>query len=179
MTLVAGVDSSTQSCKVVVCDGATGAVVRQGSAPHPEGTEIDPAFWLTALDEALRAAGGLDGVAAIAVAAQQHGMVCLDEHGTVVRPALLWNDTRSAAAAVELVDELGGPEKGARVGRRRRQRPDGLVHRDEAALARRARTGPRGADDRGVPSPRLADLAARRWSGRSAARRDGPRDGPG
>ncbi|MGP8163113.1 MAG: xylulokinase [Acidimicrobiales bacterium] len=114
MTLVAGVDSSTQSCKVVVCDGATGAVVRQGRAPHPEGTEIDPAFWLTALDEALRAAGGLDGVAAIAVAAQQHGMVCLDEHGTVVRPALLWNDTRSAAAAVELVDELGGPEKGAR-----------------------------------------------------------------
>ena len=42
MTLVAGVDSSTQSCKVVVCDAETGAVVRSGTAPHPDGTEVDP-----------------------------------------------------------------------------------------------------------------------------------------
>ena len=42
MTLVAGVDSSTQSCKVVVCDGATGAVVRSGSAPHPDGNRDRP-----------------------------------------------------------------------------------------------------------------------------------------
>jgi xylulokinase len=46
-------------------------------------------------------------VAAIAVAAQQHGMVCLDDAGEVVRPALLWNDTRSAGAAADLVAELG------------------------------------------------------------------------
>jgi xylulokinase len=43
MTLVAGVDSSTQACKVVVRDAATGALIRQGRAAHPEGTEIDPA----------------------------------------------------------------------------------------------------------------------------------------
>jgi xylulokinase len=105
--LVAGVDSSTQSCKVVIRDAASGALVRSGEAPHPPGTEVDPAAWLRALRAALTAAGGLDQVAAISVAGQQHGMVCLDTAGDVVRPALLWNDTRSAAAADELVTELG------------------------------------------------------------------------
>lgn len=110
MTLVAGIDSSTQSCKVLVCDAGTGEVVRAGSASHPEGTEISPAAWESAARDAIAAAGGLDGVAAVAVGAQQHGMVCLDRSGQVVRPALLWNDVRSADAAVALVDELGGPE---------------------------------------------------------------------
>ncbi len=105
--LVAGVDSSTQSCKVVVRDAESGALVRFGSAPHPEGTEVDPAAWIEALGLAIGAAGGLDDVAAVAVGAQQHGMVCLDEDGAVVRPALLWNDLRSGAAAADLVAELG------------------------------------------------------------------------
>ena len=48
MVLVAGVDSSTQSCKVVVADAETGAVVRSGRAPHPDGTEVDPAAWWAA-----------------------------------------------------------------------------------------------------------------------------------
>ena len=107
-TLVAGVDSSTQACKVVVRDAATGALVRFGRAPHPDGTEVDPAAWWDALQVAVAAAGGLDDVAALAVGGQQHGMVCLDESGGVVRPALLWNDVRSAGAARELLDELGG-----------------------------------------------------------------------
>lgn len=64
--------------------------------------------WWTALGEAAEAAGGLDDVAAVSVGAQQHGMVCLDSAGQVVRPALLWNDTRSGEAASALVDELGG-----------------------------------------------------------------------
>ena len=109
MTLVAGVDSSTQSCKVVVRDAATGALVRSGRAAHPDGTEVHPDAWWDALTRAIDAAGGLDDVAAVSVAAQQHGMVCLDEDGRVVRPALLWNDTRSADAARALVAELGGP----------------------------------------------------------------------
>jgi xylulokinase len=105
--LVAGVDSSTQSCKVVIRDAETGALVRTGSAAHPDGTEVDPAFWLAALDTALDAAGGIEDVGALAVGAQQHGMVCLDEDGAVVRPALLWNDLRSGQAANDLVAELG------------------------------------------------------------------------
>ncbi len=109
MSRVAGIDSSTQSCKVVVLDGDTGALLREGRAGHPEGTEVDPAAWEAALDEAIRAAGGLDDVDALAVGGQQHGMVCLDESGAVVRPALLWNDTRSADAATDLIAELGGP----------------------------------------------------------------------
>ncbi|GAA3181393.1 xylulokinase [Nonomuraea roseoviolacea] len=109
MTLVAGVDSSTQSCKVVVRDAVTGRLVRQGRAAHPEGTEVHPAHWWAAFLRAVEEAGGLDDVAAISVAGQQHGMVCLDETGQVVRDALLWNDTRSAEAAAALVAELGGP----------------------------------------------------------------------
>jgi len=109
LTLVAGVDSSTQACKVVVRDAASGQLVREGRAPHPDGTEVDPAAWEAALATAVEAAGGLEDVAAVGVGAQQHGMVCLDEAGRVVRPALLWNDTRSAGAAADLVAEGGGP----------------------------------------------------------------------
>ncbi|MER6899074.1 FGGY family carbohydrate kinase, partial [Amycolatopsis sp. NPDC000740] len=105
--LVAGVDSSTQSTKVVVCDARTGEIVRTGRAPHPDGTEVDPAAWAQAFADATRDV--LDGVKAIGVGGQQHGMVTLDEAGEVVRPALLWNDTRSAQAAKDLTDELGGP----------------------------------------------------------------------
>jgi xylulokinase len=108
MTLVAGVDSSTQSCKVVVRDAESGALVREGRASHPDGTEVDPAAWSAALRTAIGEAGGLADVAAVAVGGQQHGMVCLDEAGEVVRPALLWNDTRSAQAATDLTAELGG-----------------------------------------------------------------------
>jgi xylulokinase len=107
--LVAGVDSSTQSTKVVVCDAATGEIVREGRASHPDGTEVDPAAWWAAYEEAT-SAGLLDDVRAIAVAGQQHGMVALDEDRAVVRKALLWNDTRSAGAAADLVQELGGSQ---------------------------------------------------------------------
>ncbi|MGZ6881033.1 MAG: FGGY family carbohydrate kinase, partial [Mycobacteriaceae bacterium] len=117
MTLVAGVDSSTQSCKVLVCDSESGEIVRSGTAPHPEGTEIDPQLWWMALQTAVQNAGGLDDVAAISVGAQQHGMVCLDDTAGIVRDALLWNDTRSGAAAADLVGELGGAaEWAARIG---------------------------------------------------------------
>jgi xylulokinase len=110
--LVAGVDSSTQSTKVVLCDADDGTVVGRGSALHPPGTEVDPADWWTALRQA--GDGLLDRAAAVGVAGQQHGMVVLDSGGEVVRPALLWNDLRSAGAAAELVRELGGPQWWAR-----------------------------------------------------------------
>ncbi len=116
MTLVAGVDSSTQSCKVVVREFATGAIVRSGRAPHPEGTEVDPEEWWRALLAAVADAGGLDDVAAISIGGQQHGMVALDAAGRVIRPALLWNDTRSAQAASDLIDEVGAAELARRTG---------------------------------------------------------------
>jgi len=110
--LIAGVDSSTQSTKVVLCDADDGTVVGRGSAPHPPGTEVDPEAWWAALGQA--GAGLLDQAAAVGVAGQQHGMVVLDEAGQVIRPALLWNDLRSAAAAAELISELGGREDWAK-----------------------------------------------------------------
>ena len=112
--LVAGIDSSTQSCKVVIRDAITGELLREGRAPHPEGTEINPAHWLTALDTAINNAGGLNEVAAISVGGQQHGMVALDSNGQVIRDALLWNDTRSADAAIALNVEVGGNAEIAR-----------------------------------------------------------------
>jgi xylulokinase len=112
--LIAGVDSSTQSCKVVIRDGVTGELVREGRATHPDGTEVNPAHWVSALDTAIAAAGGLDGVAAISIGGQQHGMVALDSDGKVIRDALLWNDTRSADAATALNKELGGDAETAK-----------------------------------------------------------------
>ncbi len=106
--MVAGIDTSTQSVKVVIRDANSGELIREGRAPHPDGSEVDPAKWWSATEEAIKMAGGLDGVEAIAVAGQQHGMVALDKDGEVIRPALLWNDTRSAAEATELNNEMGG-----------------------------------------------------------------------
>jgi len=105
--LVAGVDSSTQSTKVLLCRAEDGTVVGRGSAPHPDGTEADPAAWWAALTEA--GDGLLHQAAAVGVAGQQHGMVVLDKAGEVIRPALLWNDLRSAPAAAALIRERGGP----------------------------------------------------------------------
>lgn len=112
--LIAGVDSSTQSVKVVIRDAHTGELIRQGRASHPDGTEVDPTHWLTAIHAAFKEAGGLDDVEAISIAGQQHGMVALDSDGEVIRPALLWNDTRSAKEADDLNREVGGDEEIAR-----------------------------------------------------------------
>lgn len=105
--LVVGIDSSTQSCKVLVCDAATLEVVREAKTSHPDGTEVDPAHWWSALQVAIQQAGGLDGVKALSVGGQQHGLVALNREGRVVRNALLWNDTRSAPQADQLIEKFG------------------------------------------------------------------------
>ncbi len=114
--LVAGCRCST-STQSVKAGGGSGSRhqefepgFREGStrASHPDGTEVAPEEWWTAFGEAC-SGGLLDGVSAISIAGQQHGMVALDDSGEVVRPALLWNDTRSAPDASDLVTELGGP----------------------------------------------------------------------
>ncbi len=112
MQLVAGVDSSTQSTKVQLREFHTGRIVAESSAPHPVTTpprsEQDPEVWWDALIQALSGvAEHLDQVVSISVAAQQHGLVVLDDECRVIRPAKLWNDTESAPEAQELVDRLG------------------------------------------------------------------------
>ncbi|MXG89411.1 xylulokinase [Nocardioides flavescens] len=108
MTLVMGIDSSTQSVKALLVDGDDGTVVDQASAKHPDGTEVDPRAWTAALDTVTP--GLLERAEAVAVGGQQHGMVALDADGEPVRDALLWNDTRSAGAARDLIEEHGGPQ---------------------------------------------------------------------
>lgn len=108
--LVAGIDSSTQSVKVVIKDANTGQLIREGKAAHPDGTSVHPSHWITALEHAIESAGGLSDVSAISVAGQQHGFIPIDENGVVIREALLWNDLRSAQAAEELNQEFGGPK---------------------------------------------------------------------
>jgi xylulokinase len=71
---------------------------------------------VVALQEAIADAGGIADVAAWAIGGQQHGMVALDARGAVVCDALLWNDTRSAAAAADLVAEFGAEALATRTG---------------------------------------------------------------
>jgi xylulokinase len=110
--LVAGIDSSTQSTKVLLCDAADGTVVGEASAPHPDGTECHPRYWWDALNTAGR--NLLRQASAVAVGAQQHGMVVVDEAGEVIRPAMLWNNVKSAPQAAALVSEFGGAAEWAR-----------------------------------------------------------------
>jgi xylulokinase len=114
MPLVVGVDSSTTACKVEVRDLHSGTVVAAGRAPHPPTSpprsEQDPREWEGALGAALAQAGVPEThtPSAVAVAAQQHGMVVLDAEGQVLRPAKLWNDTESAADTDDLIAALPG-----------------------------------------------------------------------
>ncbi len=110
--LVAGVDSSTQSTKVVLRRLEDGREVASARAPHtvtePPRSEQDPDSWWIALTTAFAelAAFG-DDVVAVAVSGQQHGLVVVDGDGRGIRPAKLWNDTESAHQAERLVERLG------------------------------------------------------------------------
>lgn len=131
--LVAGVDSSTQSCKVELRDLSSGALVGTGSAEHPPVqppvSEQDPEDWWQAFVTAFRRAvddagsgaspgsgSGVDvparsitaiSIAAISVAAQCHGLVGLDATDRIIRPAKLWNDTTSSTEMRRLRSLIG------------------------------------------------------------------------
>ncbi|MFF7158163.1 xylulokinase [Streptomyces sp. NPDC008139] len=110
--VVLGVDSSTQSTKVLAVDVDSGAVLAGGQAPHTvssgAGRETDPEVWWTALRDAIGQTGEYAARAeAISVGGQQHGLVVLDAAGRPLRPALLWNDVRSAPQAAALVERHG------------------------------------------------------------------------
>ena len=116
MPVVAGVDSSTQSCKVELRDLDSGRLLGRGAGPHPPAfgprSEQDPADWWRAFERAFAGAVAAAGVragdvAGLSVAAQCHGLVPLDADGTVIRPAKLWNDTTSAPQLNRLRERIG------------------------------------------------------------------------
>lgn len=102
---VVGVDSSTQSTKVVAVDADTGELLGSATAPHPEGTEVWPARWADALEQAGN--GLLTRAHALSITSQQHTTILLDEQREVLRPAILWNDLRAMDSGTDLVRELG------------------------------------------------------------------------
>jgi len=110
--LVAGVDCSTQATKVVVVDADTATVVASGRSTHEvrsagRASETDPNVWWDALRDALAQTGVARDIASLSVAGQQHGMVVLGTDMRPLRPAVLWNDTRSAEQATALVRSFG------------------------------------------------------------------------
>jgi xylulokinase len=111
-TLLLGIDLSTTGAKALLIDEA-GRVVSSAttplnlSTPHPLWSEQDPAEWWQATTNSIRqalAAANASGesVAAIGLTGQMHGLVALDEHGRVLRPAILWNDQRCGAECDEI-----------------------------------------------------------------------------
>lgn len=109
--LVAGIDSSTQSCTCIIRRLEDGAFVAKGQAPHPPTTppcsEQDPREWWQALASAFgQVSAYLPEVAALSVGGQGHGLVMLDKQDEPVRPAKLWNDTDAAPQAVQLCTRL-------------------------------------------------------------------------
>jgi xylulokinase len=102
-SVVLGVDSSTQSTKVLAVDVGSGEVVSEGRAPHSSHDTQHPSEWWDALVLATWRAVAPDmRVAAVSVSGQQHGMVALDAAGAVIRPAPLWNNTSAAPDAERL-----------------------------------------------------------------------------
>ncbi|GAB3811464.1 xylulokinase [Tessaracoccus terricola] len=114
VAVVAGVDSSTQSCKVELRTVDGFELVASRTAAHPQTSppvsEQDPQAWWTALVAAFRAALAERPdaeVMAVSIAGQCHGLVALDAAGEVIRPAKLWNDTSSDGELRKLIGNLG------------------------------------------------------------------------
>src|ERR1041384_2342156 len=119
-TILLGIDSGTQSTKVVAVDANSGNVLGTGAQSYdlipnlpPGAKEQHPHTWREATGKAIRQAlRGAKAVAAevkaIGVSGQQHGFVPLDSSGEVIRPAKLWCDTSTSAECDEIMGKVGG-----------------------------------------------------------------------
>src|SRR5215510_11065896 len=115
--LLLGIDLSTTGAKALLID-REGRVVSSAttplslSTPRPLWSEQDPREWWSATSNSIKQAlagantSGED-VAAIGLTGQMHGLVLLDDHGEVLRPAILWNDQRCAEQCDEIRASLG------------------------------------------------------------------------
>ncbi len=117
MGVVLGIDVSTTATKALLVDGA-GRVVSIASSgyaleqPEPLWSEQDPSLWWSAVQDSVPRAlaeAGLTGddVVAVGLTGQMHGLVLLDAADAVIRPAILWNDQRTAAECDAIRAALG------------------------------------------------------------------------
>ena len=182
-TLV-GLDVGTTGVKALAItrDGAVIASAEEGyglSAPHPGWSEQDPDDWWRASRAAL---DRLDADSApVGLSGQMHGLVCLDEHGDVLRPAILWNDQRTAEECAEIEERVGLERLIALTGNRaltgftapkllwlRRHEPDVYARIRRIVLpkdyVRYRLTGEWAIDAADASGTLLFDVANRRWS---------------
>ena len=187
--MLLGLDVGTSGARALAVDAATGAVLASAAeeysvlVPHPGWAEQDPEAWWTAtrtvLAAAAREAGG--EVVGLGLSGQMHGAVFLDEADRVLRPALLWNDQRTAAQASEITRLVGERELVEATGNPAMtgfQAPKVLWLREhEPELHARVRTlllpkdhvrlrltGERATDASDASGTLLLDVRRRRWS---------------
>ncbi len=184
MTLIAGLDVGTTGVKAIAITPEGEVVARAErsyplSTPQPGWSEQDPEDWWTASEAALAELGG--DIAGIGLSGQMHGLVALDSEDRVVRPAILWNDQRTAAECGEIEERIGVPRLIELTGNRalpgftapkllwlRSHEPDayGRIHRIllPKDYVRLRLTGEHAIDVADASGTLLLDVAGRRWS---------------
>ena len=121
MKTILGIDIGTSGTKTILVDDqgrviAAKTIEYPMETPKPGWTQQNPQDWWAASVESIRAVLAkanvpAQDIAAIGLSGQMHGMVALDEHDQVVRPAILWNDQRTEKQCEEITEAAGGLEE--------------------------------------------------------------------
>jgi xylulokinase len=195
MTVLVGLDVGTTGLKALAL-GPSGEVVARSereyrlAIPRPGWAEQDPEDWRRGAEEALQSLA-VDEVAGIGLTGQMHGLVALDADERVLRPAILWNDQRTAAECREIEELIGLARLLELTGNRalpgftapkllwlRANEPETFERIAHVLLpkdyVRLALTGERATDVADASGTLLFDVPARRWSGEALAALDLP-----
>src|SRR5829696_7240322 len=187
MRALIGLDIGTSGVKALAVREEDGGIVGRCevgyplSTPRPDWAEQDPADWWRATQQAL-AALAVDDVAGIGLSGQMHGLVALDAAGEVIRPAILWNDGRTAAECAEIEERVGLERLIALTGNRaltgftapkllwlREHEPESYARIAKIMLpkdyVRWRLCGEHAIDMADASGTLLLDVAGRRWSG--------------
>ncbi|HWI08912.1 MAG TPA: xylulokinase [Solirubrobacteraceae bacterium] len=187
MTLLAGLDVGTSSVKGLLVSADDGAVVARAEVEHPLWTprpgwaEQDPEDWWAGAQAVLSELGRTGDIAGIGLTGQMHGLVALDAAGRVLRPAILWNDGRTARECAEIEERIGLEALVAQTGNRAltgftapklrwlaRHEPEVFARIDRVLLpkdyVRLRLCGAHATDVADASGTLLFDVARRRWS---------------
>ena len=186
MTAVVGIDVGTTGVKAIALssDGEVLATASRGyplSTPQAGWAEQDPEDWWQAAEAALAEVAAGREVAGIGLSGQMHGLVVLDDAGRVIRPAILWNDQRTAAECAEIERRIGAERLVALTGNRaltgftapkllwlRRHEPDAYARIARVLLpkdyVRLRLTGEWAIDASDASGTLLLDVGRRAWS---------------
>jgi xylulokinase len=185
LTALVGLDVGTTGVKAIAISPEGELLARAEeeyplSIPQPGWAEQDPEDWWRASQRALEAVGAKDA-AAVGLTGQMHGLVLLDAADRVLRPAILWNDQRTAAECAEIEERIGLARLIELTGNRaltgftapkllwvRRNEPEIWARAAHVLLpkdyVRLRLTGERAIDAAEASGTLLFDVARRRWS---------------